>query len=506
MTSNASRIWADLFGSDPNGVLVFNGRGQELYQNPAASAWLDALRLSAGQLAGDSWTGSERKADGQGRWARISESVLPPGAIDDATRLIRIEDVTADVRSRELEDRLLHAERLAAMGQLAAGVAHEVNNPAAFVTANLCLVQELLETSLWGLEEAPDQTELRSRLQECVEVTRENLQGLGRISAIVKDLRRFSRIERDTVEWVHVNEAVNAACNLVYNQIRHRAQLVKELDRVPSIPADRHKLTQVLMNLLMNAAQAIPEYATGKFIRVRTERRADEIEISVIDSGRGIPPEMKDQIFDPFFTTKGHEQGTGLGLALCADIVRQHGGRIEVDSEVGVGSCFRVILPVETGLVPRERIAERKEPVAPVRKGRILVVDDEPLLLKAFRRSLARSHEVVTVDSGRAALDLLRRDAAFDAVVCDLMMPEIDGIEVHRWARRHAPALSRRFIFCSGGAFTHRAGAFCDNVDLPVLEKPVSTRDLEHAIQRSLTETIPIPMQPEQDTMDLGGS
>jgi two-component system, cell cycle sensor histidine kinase and response regulator CckA len=387
---------------------------------------------------------------------------------------------------------------------LAAGVAHEINNPSAFVMANLSVLREHL-TKLQRFDRAlRDQAELERNtvgasalsqlidrhdvdaiLADAQDIVRENLEGMRRIASIVRDLRTFSRIEREEVELLSVNEVVNAACNIAYNQLRHRAQLVKDLGNVPQIAADRGKLTQVVVNLLMNAAQAITEgSAESHQIRVHTGFDRERVIISVIDTGVGIPEEIQDRIFEPFFTTKPRELGSGLGLSLCAEIVRQHSGWIQLTSTVGKGSRFDVILPSDTGLVPNRAppVLNEDLPVVTVRSRRILIVDDEAYVLRAFRRTLAPPNDVVVAEGGGQAMDILKLDVEFDAIICDLMMPQIDGVMLYDFISDHAPALVDRIIFCSGGAFTERAKDFVSSVGNIILEKPVSAEDLRQAI------------------------
>jgi two-component system, cell cycle sensor histidine kinase and response regulator CckA len=403
-----------------------------------------------------------------------------------------------------MQKRLMHADRLAAIGMLAAGVAHEVNNPAAFVMANLSVMREHLtkllrfdralrdqaemERSTVGasaLGHLLDRHDVEALLSDSQDIIAESLEGMRRIASTVRDLRTFSKIEREEVEHLSINEVVNAACNIAYNQLRHRAQLVKDLGDVPPIAADRGKLTQVVVNLLMNAAQAITEgSAESHQIRIHTSSDRDRVMLAVTDTGVGIPDDIQDRIFEPFFTTKPRDQGTGLGLSLCAEIVRQHSGWIQVTSTVGKGSRFEIILPPDTGLVPNRPRGQTHEelPVSSVKSWRILIVDDEMFVLRAFRRTLSPPHEVVLAEGGAQAIDILKSDVEFDAIVCDLMMPQVDGVMLHEHIGQHVPRLLDRMIFCSGGAFTERAKDFASSLSNIILDKPVSSEDLRDAI------------------------
>ena len=426
--------------------------------------------------------------------------------------------IQAEQRASLLERQLHHAERLVAVGQLAAGVAHEINNPAAYVTTNLCLLDDhrvrlqnayhslhaLMAgdpVSGWPSWRSEQAAEFEATLDESQDIIRENLEGMSRISSIVRDLKNFSRIERSSIELVHPNQIVNAACNLVQNQIRHKARLIREAGEVPSLNADRHKLTQVVTNLLLNAAHAIPEGDGEQHrVRIRTWHEDRMVHIEVSDTGQGIPLAIQEKIFEPFFTTKKRDKGTGLGVALCADIVRQHKGSIEVRSRPGLGATFSLGLPVDNGLEPSrvELAAPSRGGRSPtMRSGRLLFVDDELMLIRAYKRSLAKHYDVVFAEGGQQALDALAEDDAFDLVVCDLMMPQVDGIRVFEHARAHHPHLVDRFLFCSGGAFTPRAREFIATNGNRLIEKPVSPRELDAGIQQALAEV--------QGTMDASG-
>jgi CheY-like chemotaxis protein len=211
------------------------------------------------------------------------------------------------------------------------------------------------------------------------------------------------------------------------------------------------------------------------------------IQVTIADTGCGMPDSVRSRIFEPFFTTKSREQGTGLGLTLCADIVRRHSGEIRVKSEPGKGSVFEVVLPSDTGLVFSERPEPRSDAPAPSQRARVLVIDDEEILLKAYRRMLAAKHDVVVVRGGADALELLRRDANFDVVLCDLMMPDVDGKSVYEALSLLSPGLARRLIFCSGGAYSSRLGDFVAALPNVTLDKPFTADALAQAVATART-------------------
>jgi nitrogen-specific signal transduction histidine kinase len=393
-----------------------------------------------------------------------------------------LRDVTERRQAQHLRDRLGHTERLVAIGQLAAGVTHEINNPATYVVANLTTMLDLVAE----LERGPMGAEASAKLRELGELVRENLDGMDRIRSITSDLRTFARIDSDEVTLVDLNDCVTSACKIAFNEIRHRAHLVQVLATLPRIPGSHGKLAQVVTNLLVNAAQAIPEgNLEAHRVTVRTGATEDDVWLQVEDTGWGISPQVRARMFDPFFTTKARTQGTGLGLALCADIVRQHQGSITPGLGPDGGTCFEVRLPRNTELelssvpppaaslvVPRARTARRL---------RLLLIDDEPLVLRSLRRMLSE-HHVDTARGGGDALELLGHQQDYDLIFCDLMMPEMDGTVFYAELERSMPELLGRIVFCSGGAFTTRTKEFVEHLSRPLVEKPLTRESFERVV------------------------
>jgi two-component system, NtrC family, sensor kinase len=367
-------------------------------------------------------------------------------------------DLTIDQHEEDAEA-LRKANLVHAIAQLAAGLAHEINNPAAYMAANLQILKGILER-ISGHD---------AQLEEARRIIAENCHGIGRITGAVKNLLAVSQIERGRFEEVNLNEVVNSACSIAYNQLRHRAQLIKSLGNVPNIVADRGKLTQVLLNLLMTAVDGMEDGpADLQFVEVRTERIGTDVVVSVTDSTRAGP------------------RSIGIGLAVCVDILRQHNGDLRVMSD-GRGSRFDVVLPMENGLrgeVVSPRPAREESALVP-EGARVLLIDDETMILKAYARMLGDTCDVVTVAGGREALELLRFDRNFDVVICDLMMPYVDGPMIYDEIRRNVPDLLPRMIFCSGGAFTARVRSFAGALgEQTLLEKPVPPDVLKAAIAR----------------------
>ncbi len=405
------------------------------------------------------------------------ESVVAP-LRDAEGRTIAHMMVHRDTTERRLlQARLQMADRLASVGTLGAGVAHEINNPLAYMLVNLHLVSEGLER-LRGSPAGQD-------VEPMHQVVRETMEGAERIASIVRDLKTFARGQQeDRLGPVEVSRAVELACKMADNVIKHRARLVTQFESVPSVQGNESRLCQVFLNLLLNAAHAIPEGdAKDHEIRVIIrEGSTGEVVVEVRDTGMGMTPEVQARIFDPFFTTKAVGEGTGLGLSICHGIIDSMGGRIGVESAPGRGSSFRVHLgvagtPVETRPEP--------EPVPAPGRARLLVVDDEPYVTRALQRSLSPEHEVVTVNGARAALKLLDQGSRYDLILCDVMMPGMTGMDLYMELCRTAPDQAQRIVFMTGGAFTPRALSFLQEVPNPKLSKPLDLRQLRTLVGRS---------------------
>ncbi len=420
---------------------------------------------------------------------------------DEHGNIVASRSIWRDITQRKHDEMLRrqHTDRLQAIGQLAAGVAHEINNPAAFVLANQSVMKELLQSLSACLEELLSLPEIthnpatleaahrvlehhrsEEAIRELAEMVEDNTQGLKRIAVMVKDLRLFSRVETEDVECAPLNDVIEVACHMVENEVRHRGRLIKDLESVSSIACHRYRLSQVFVNLLLNGAQAL-DGPDGE-VRISSCQTGDQLVVVVEDNGVGMPESEHTRVFEPFFTTKGRTEGTGLGLSLSLEIVRQHGGSIEVDSEIGRGTRFTVTLPIDTGLQPNSRVSLIPSG-EPAERMKLLLVDDEPQILRAYRRML-QHHHVVVAEGGACALDILREDHRFDLVLCDLMMPECDGVQVYEEISQRWPELIDRIVFYSGGAFTPRASAFVDSVGNICLEKPLESRLLLKVLDR----------------------
>ena len=277
------------------------------------------------------------------------------------------------------------------------------------------------------------------------------------------------------------------AIRLARNEIHHRARLEVSIGDLPAVEAGSHELGQVFLNLLVNAAQAIPEgHADENVIAVEAGRAPDGGASFLSETAAsGSPPNVLERIFEPFFTTKALGVGTGLGLAIAHRIVSDAGGRIDVETQLGRGTAFRVTLPGE-GIRPA--VTAGAAPTEPEREGgerRVLVVDDDALVARAVARSLGKADVVTTAASAAEALAHIEGGERFDAVLCDLMMPQMTGMELHARVAERDPELARRMVFVTGGAFTDAAARFVADATNAVVEKPFEAARLREAVERA---------------------
>ncbi len=379
-------------------------------------------------------------------------------------------DVTERLR---LQEQLMQSERLAALGTLAAGVAHEINNPLTVMVLGIQALDARLKRALARTqpEEQRDLSELISELRDSVD----------RVAGIVGELRTFGRSDEHPPRPTDIAAVLASAERLAAHRIRPGAEVWPRYDRIPLVMGHARRLEQVFVNLLFNAAQAMPEGRPGNRIDLRASVAEDgRVVIEVTDNGTGMPSEVRSRAFDPFFTTKVVGEGTGLGLSISHGIVTRLGGEITIESEVGKGTTVRVHLLAatagETALAPE---TSRRRPLP---RLRMLVIDDEPALVSSLRALLTDEHEIVTAVTGSDACVLLDQGPAFDVVLCDLMMPGMTGMDVHARMTDTRPEVLPRFLFMTGEAFTPRATQFVASVPNKVLRKPFSIEELMTAL------------------------
>jgi signal transduction histidine kinase len=423
-------------------------------------------------------------ADGSAKAEAIDAAGYIRKPLSTESLLTTIARILGEAERQRLLRRLEEAERFAALGRLAASVGHEINNPLAYLSMNVDLaadqVSHILETQL-------SREQMREHLATMPALLRDCRVGLDRIRDVVKDLKSLSRDTQATRTRFSINELLDESLAMARNHVEHRATVGKQYGVLPSMIGDRSAIGQVLLNLLINAAQALPEgRAASNRITLRTVFEGGDVVIEVADTGVGISPEVLPHIFDPFYTTKPIGDGTGIGLAVSYRIVADHGGRIDVDSELGKGSVFRVVLPnlgVAGDGLPAAAHDMIPEPA--ILRAKILVIDDVPAIGQTIAVALSE-HDVTVVSRARDAFERLAANESFDVVICDVLMPEMGGREVLERLEVDWPQLAANLIFMTGGAFTAESSEFVDSSTRRILTKPFSADELRTVVAAQL--------------------
>lgn len=493
----------DLINHSPDGIMVQRD-GVVLYANAQLAA---ILRATSPQALRDRTVASLIHVDDRARVAARVSDVVEEGVASPPTELHLVGDdgrvTPAEIRDviirfgdapavltvvrdltgvKQMQERLIVSDRMASMGTLAAGVAHEINNPLTAVVGHLDLLDAELNTN--GCHSDDGERRVQHALRDALPDMRE---AVVRVRDIVRDLNLFSRAHPSPTGAVDVRKVVESSLRMAANEIRHRARLERDFSDVPPVAGSEARLGQVFLNLAVNAAQAIPEGdAAHNTIRVTIRPGADAtVVVEVSDTGAGMSPDLQRRIFDPFFTTKPAGLGTGLGLAICHRIITEAGGQISVESETGRGTTFRVTLPAAASPAPDVGVPPAAA-AAPARRGRILVVDDEELVVQTIRRVLNPLHDVTGTTDAPAALRRLLAGERFDLILCDLMMPRVTGMDLYSEVRLASPEQAGRMIFLTGGAFTERAQTFLRDVPNLRVDKPFDASALRALVAHAL--------------------
>jgi len=378
----------------------------------------------------------------------------------------------AEEERKQLEQKAQISSRLASVGEMAAGVAHEINNP---LTGVIGYAQLLMDR-----EDVP--FDIRKDLTAINE-------GSQRMAGIVKRLLAFSRQTKPERRYVDINELIESTLALrdYHLKVNNIKVTIKLAPDVPETVADPGQIQQVLLNLIVNAETEMKlAHGRGK-LTITTEKSDNIIKISVKDDGPGIKPELMDRIFDPFFTTREVGQGTGLGLSLCYGIIAEHNGKIYAESKPGKGATFIVELPVVTE-------AELPEPVEPVveesekvTKARILMVDDEQVVRELVKRVLGgEGYEVDTIDNAADALKMIA-DQRYNLILLDIKMPGMDGAELYRRIQKIAKSLARRVVFITGDIVSAATEKFLSETKVARIDKPFTAEQLRREVKRALS-------------------
>jgi signal transduction histidine kinase len=403
----------------------------------------------------------------------VTDAVLEVEAfpfIDDQL-LLRVRDIGEQVR---LQRQVAVNERMASMGQLAAGVAHEINNPLTYVSANLQLLEADLPALLEGVDEAAV-AEVRELIAEC-------RQGAQRVRDVVSDLSRFSRVADAEQLPIDVSDVLQSAVSMSAHTVRHHAQLDTVIDEhLPQVLGDETRFGQVIVNLLVNAAQALEGSSDGQITLTARDDDDHQLHIVIEDNGPGIPSGDLGRIFNPFFTTKETGQGTGLGLSISHRTVTEMGGTLTAENRPEGGARFVIALPI----APEDLAAgDEDEGKGPEVGGlRILVIEDEPIVAKSIVRMLAGAVVEVAL-APEAGRDRLLEGPAdrFDLVLCDLMMPGLSGMQLYRALPDHHWA-KERFVFMTGGAVTIEARDFLERHVGRHIAKPFQMGELRRTLR-----------------------
>jgi two-component system NtrC family sensor kinase len=469
LLSSGKRQWELTVDAITQAICIVDERG---IVRRANRVFADLVQLPVTALPGRSWMSLLPPA-----WATVvSQALAEPGSHEirsgtrdysvSAIRMEGAEDEAAvlsfedHTEKRHLQDQLIQSEKMSAIGQLIAGIAHDLNNPLASVVG---FADFLAESG-----------DVPPALAEPLRVIRQEAE---RAATIVKNLLSFARRQEGERLPQSLQPLLESVLALLRNEmmaLKVETALFVE-PHIPDIEMNPNQIKQVFVNLLTNAAQAIASTGRGGHITVTAKRWLDGVAVSVADDGPGIPDELLPRVFEPFFTTKSEGEGTGLGLSICQGIIKEHGGRITLESSVGVGATFTV------ELLSGSRPQRPSQPVkAPAASGtlRVLVVDDEPHILHYMRATLESwGHTVEVASDGTEAVERALV-IPFDVIICDLRMPRLGGREMYNNLARQYPDIARRVIFATGDTVRGDTLQFLEQLGRPFLHKPFTLAEL----------------------------
>jgi two-component system, NtrC family, sensor kinase len=469
LLSSGKRQWELTVDAITQAICIVDERG---IVRRANRVFADLVQLPVTALPGRSWMSLLPPA-----WASVvSQALAEPGpheirsgtrdytvsairmeGAEDEAAVLSVEDHT---EKRLLQDQLIQSEKMSAIGQLIAGIAHDLNNPLASVVG---FADFLAESG-----------DVPQALAEPLRVIRQEAE---RAATIVKNLLSFARRQEGERLPQSLQPLLESVLALLKNEmmaLKVETALFVE-PHIPDIEMNPNQIKQVFVNLLNNAAQAIASTGRSGHITVTAKRWLDGVAVSVADDGPGIPDELLPRVFEPFFTTKTEGEGTGLGLSICQGIIKEHGGRITLESSVGVGATFTVELL--SGSRP-QRPSQPVKAAATSGTLRVLVVDDEPHILHYMRATLESwGHTVEVASDGTEAVERALV-TPFDVIICDLRMPRLGGREMYNNLERQYPDIARKVIFATGDTVRGDTLQFLELLGRPFLHKPFTLAEL----------------------------
>ncbi len=394
---------------------------------------------------------------------------------------------------------LIERERLATLGELATGLAHSVNNPAAWVVTNhnemvvsVAEIHSLLKSAIEMVNShAPSEVSVQLQAQansafypqtfvDMSDMIQENLDGMRRIRDIVNDLKGFRGATEDEEHKImDVHHALGTAVQMARSQATTPVEIEVEIAQCPPVMGAAPRLSQAFLNILMNSIQSLSSRQSGRVVAVKCRYEHSQVWVEISDNGEGIPASMLPRVFDPFFTVQEGRGGLGLGLAICRDIVYHHGGEVEIDSTEGEGTSVVIRLPVPPEHRPSEAtFGEDDGNDLPV----ILVVDDEVAITRSLRRVLRGIGRVVVSNSYADATERLSRDTDYALVICDLSLGDGTGEQIFEQLQSIRPDLSNSMLFLTGGATNDSSRAFCEARPDQIVGKPFDTVALKELV------------------------